>query len=140
MHPKIKSNHLEKIAYLYLRQSTQKQVHENQESPRVQLQLKNKLYQLGFTKVEVVKSDLGKSGSGYATREGFGKILNDVCHNRVGVVASWEASRLARNNFEWQNLIRFCQITETLVIDESGVYDPCNIDDIAMMGIKCIFR
>jgi DNA invertase Pin-like site-specific DNA recombinase len=136
MHPKIKSKQLEKIAYLYLRQSTQKQVQANQESPRVQLQLKDKLYQLGFTKVDVVNKDLGKSGSGYATREGFGKILSDVCHNRVGAVASWEASRLARNNYEWQNLIRFCQITETLVIDESGVYDPCNIDDIAMLGIK----
>jgi DNA invertase Pin-like site-specific DNA recombinase len=136
MRSKIKPSHLEKIAYLYLRQSTPQQLLDHKESPRVQLQLKEKLHQLGFSTVEVVDSDLGKSGGGYVQREGFGRILNEVCRNRVGAVAAWEASRLARNNFEWQNLIRFCQITSTLVIDESGVYDPSNIDDIAMLGIK----
>jgi DNA invertase Pin-like site-specific DNA recombinase len=135
-HPKIQPNHLNKIAYLYLRQSTPKQLIDHQESQRVQLQLKEKLQQLGFSNVMVVDDDLGKSASGFATREGFGRILNDVCHERVGAVAAWEASRLARSHFEWQNLIRFCQITGTLVIDEGGVYDPTNIDDIAMLGIK----
>ena len=136
MHPKIQATHLEKIAYLYLRQSTPKQLVEHKESPRVQLQLKQRLYELGFPKVEVIDVDLGKSGGGYMKREGFGYLLNEVCHNRVGAVAAWEASRLARNNFEWQNLIRFCQITETLLIDESGIYDPTNIDDLVMLGIK----
>jgi DNA invertase Pin-like site-specific DNA recombinase len=136
MQSKIQSSHLEKIAYLYLRQSTPQQLLDHKESPRVQLQLKDRLHQLGFNNVQVVDSDLGKSGGGYIQREGFARILNEVCHNRVGAVAAWEASRLARNNFEWQNLIRFCQITGTLVIDEGGVYDPGNIDDIAMLGIK----
>lgn len=136
MQSKIQSSHLEKIAYLYLRQSTPQQLLDHKESPRVQLQLKDKLHQLGFNNVQVIDSDLGKSGGGYVQREGFGRILSEVCHRRVGAVAAWEASRLARNNFEWQNLIRFCQITGTLVIDESGVYDPTNIDDIAMLGIK----
>lgn len=136
MQLKVQSYHLEKIAYLYLRQSTPQQLLDHKESPRVQLQLKEKLKQLGFRQVEVVDSDLGKSGGGYVQREGFGRILDEVCRNRVGAVAAWEASRLARNNFEWQNLIRFCQITCTLVIDESGIYDPSNIDDLAMLGIK----
>lgn len=136
MHPKIQIKHIEKIAYLYLRQSTPKQLLEHKESIRVQLQLKGKLYELGFPKVEVIDTDLGKSGGGYIKREGFSLLLNEVCCNRAGAVAAWEASRLTRNNFEWQNLIRFCQITETLVIDESGIYDPTNIDDLVMLGIK----
>jgi len=136
MHPKIKPNHLQKIAYLYLRQSTPQQLIDNKESIPVQLQLKDKLSDMGFTNIEVIDSDLGKSADGYANRLGFTKMLNDVCHERVSAVAAWEASRLARSRFEWQNLIRFCQITGALVIDESGVYDPGNIDDNAMLGIK----
>lgn len=136
MQPKIKPSHLDKIAYLYLRQSTPQQLIDHKESPRVQLQLKERLAALGFGNVVVVDCDLGKSGAGYVYREGFTQILNEVSGGRVGAVAAWEASRLARSHFEWQNLIRFCQITSTLVIDESGVYDPGNIDDIAMLGIK----
>lgn len=136
MHPKIKSNHLEKIVYLYLRQSTHKQLIDNQESLRVQLQLKDKLQELGFTNIEIVDDDLGKSAAGYSDRPGFTRILNDVCLERVSAVGAWEASRLARSNFEWQKLIRFCQITGTLIVDENGVYDLTNIDDIAMLGIK----
>jgi DNA invertase Pin-like site-specific DNA recombinase len=136
MHPKIQKQHIGRPALLYLRQSTPKQLLEHKESIPVQLQLKEKLLDLGFSKVVVVDSDLGKSGGGYMKREGFSWILNEVCTNRAGAVASWEASRLARNNFDWQNLIRFCQITRTLVIDESGIYDPANIDDLVMLGIK----
>lgn len=136
MHPKIQPHHLNKIAYLYLRQSSPQQLIDHQESLRVQLRLKDKLADLGFTQIVVIDMDVGKSAAGYANREGFAKILNDVCHERVGTVAAWEASRLARSQFEWQNLIRFCQITGTLVIDESGVYDPTNLDDLVMLGIK----
>jgi len=136
MHPKIQPHHLLKIAYLYLRQSSPQQLIDHQESLRVQLRLKDKLAELGFTLIVVIDTDVGKSAAGYANREGFAKILNDVCHERVGAVAAWEASRLARSQFEWQNLIRFCQITATLVIDESGVYDPTNLDDLVMLGIK----
>ena len=136
MHPKIKLSHLERIAYLYLRQSSPQQLIDHQESRRVQLGLKDKLHELGFPRVEVIDCDLGKSAAGYSNRPGFGTILQNVGLSRAGAVASWEASRLARSNFDWQNLIRFCQITDTLVIDESGVYDPANSDDIAMLGIK----
>ncbi len=136
MHPKIQPHHLMKSAYLYLRQSSPQQLLDHRESLRVQLRLKDKLAELGFTHIDVIDADVGKSAAGYAEREGFAKILNDVCHERVGAVAAWEASRLARSQFEWQNLIRFCQITGTLVIDESGVYDPTNLDDLVMLGIK----
>lgn len=136
MHPKVKLSHLERIAFLYLRQSSPQQLIDHQESRRVQLGLKETLHQLGFPRVEVVDTDLGKSASGYANRPGFLYIVNNVCLGRGGAIAGWEASRLARSNLEWQKLIRFCQITETLVIDESGVYDPTNIDDIAMLGMK----
>ena len=136
MHPKIQPHHLTKSAYLYLRQSSPQQLIDHRESLRVQLRLKDKLAELGFTSIEVIDADLGKSAAGYAARQGFTKILNDVCIERVGAVAAWEASRLARSQVEWQNLIRFCQITGTLVIDESGVYDPTNLDDLVMLGIK----
>jgi DNA invertase Pin-like site-specific DNA recombinase len=136
MHPKVKPSHLERIAFLYLRQSSPQQLIDHQESLRVQLGLKEILHQWGFPRVEVIDTDLGKSASGYAQRLGFNAILNNVCLERAGAVAAWEASRLARSHFEWQKLTRFCQITDTLVVDESGVYDPTNIDDIAMLGIK----
>ena len=136
MHPKVQSKHLQKIAYLYLRQSSPKQLIDHKESLPVQLGLKDKLYELGFPNVEVIDCDLGKSAAGYADREGFTTIVNNVCSERAGAVASWEASRLSRSHYEWQNLSRFCQITGTLIIDESGIYDPTNIDDIAMLGIK----
>lgn len=102
----------------------------------MQLGLQNTLHQLGFARVEVIDCDLGKSAAGYLKRPGFVEILNKVCVGQAGAIAAWEASRLARSNFDWQNLIRFCQITGTLVIDESGVYDPTNSDDLAMLGIK----
>jgi DNA invertase Pin-like site-specific DNA recombinase len=136
MHPKIKPSHLQRIALLYLRQSSPQQLLDHQESPRVQLGLQNTLHQLGFDRVEVIDCDLGKSAAGYLRRPGFVEILNKVCLGQAGAIAAWEASRLARSNFDWQQLIRFCQITGTLVIDESGVYDPTNSDDLAMLGIK----
>jgi len=136
MHQKIKPIHLERIAYLYLRQSTQQQVIDNQESVRIQLKLKDKLVEYGFPNIVVIDTDLGKSAAGYANREGFTTIINAVCDENAGVVAALEASRLARSNFEWQSLIRFCKITGTLVLDENGIYDLTNIDDIAMLGIK----
>ena len=131
MHPKIKPSHLQRIALLYLRQSSPQQLLDHQESPRVQLGLQNTLHQLGFARVEVIDCDLGKSAAGYLRRPGFVEILNKVCLGQVGAIAAWEASRLARSNFDWQQLIRFCQITGTLVIDESGIYDPTNSDDLA---------
>jgi len=69
-------------------------------------------------------------------RNGFNYIMTNVCQDRAGAVAAWEASRLARSHFEWQKLIRFCKVSWTLVIDESGIYDPTNLDDMAMLGIK----
>lgn len=137
MYQKVQPYHLNKIAYLYLRQSTPQQLIDHQESLRVQLRLKDKLEELGFgDRIEVVDSDLGKSAAGYMERKGFNYIMTNVCHERAGAVASWEASRLARSHFEWQNLIRFCKVSWTLVIDESGIYDPTNLDDMAMLGIK----
>jgi len=137
MYQKVQPYHLNKIAYLYLRQSTPQQLIDHQESLRVQLRLKDKLEELGFgDRIEVVDCDLGKSAAGYMERKGFNYIITNVCQERAGAVASWEASRLARSHFEWQNLIRFCKVSWTLVIDEGGIYDPTNLDDMAMLGIK----
>jgi DNA invertase Pin-like site-specific DNA recombinase len=136
MYQKVQPYHVNKIAYLYLRQSTPQQLIDHQESLRVQLRLKAKLEELGFSHIEVIDSDLGKSAAGYLERDGFKSIISNVCHERAGAVAAWEASRLARSHFEWQNLIRFCKVSRTLVIDESGIYDPTNLDDMAMLGIK----
>ena len=137
MYQKVQPYHLNKIAYLYLRQSTPQQLIDHQESLRVQLRLKDKLEELGFDdRIEVIDWDLGKSAAGYMERLRFKYIIDNVCQVRVGAVEAWEASRLARSHFEWQNLIRFCKVSWTLVIDESGIYDPTNVDDMAMLGIK----
>lgn len=137
MYQKVQPYHLNKIAYLYLRQSTPQQLIDHQQSLRVQLRLKDKLEELGFgDRIEVIDCDLGKSAAGYLERNGFKYIITNFCHERAGAVAAWEASRLARSHFEWQNLIRFYKVSWTLVIDESGIYDPTNLDDMAMLGLK----
>lgn len=101
------------------------------------LRLKDKLEEIGFgDRIEVIDNDLRKSAVGYMEREGFKSIITNSCHERAGAMAAWEASDLACSHFEWQNLSRFCKVSWTLVIDESGIYDPTNLDDMAMFGIK----
>src|SRR6516162_2073777 len=124
MNDKIGAKHLERAAYVYIRQSTLQQVRQNLESSRRQYALQDRARELGFQEVVVIDEDLGVSGAGHRERPGFGRLLAAVCDGRVGAVLAMEASRLARNNRDWHHLIDLCVLTETLVVDAEGIYDP----------------
>lgn len=136
MNDKIQPIHLERPAYVYIRQSTPYQVRNNQESGRRQYELKGRAEQLGFSNVIVIDDDLGISGTGTKERPGFGRLLAAVCEGGVGAVLAMEASRLARNNRDWHHLIDLCVFTDTLVIDADGVYNPRLLNDRLLLGLK----
>jgi len=136
MNDKIRSTHLERVAYVYVRQSTLHQVRNHLESQRRQYELQHRARELGFRQVEVIDEDLGISGTGTKERPGFGRLLAAVCDGRAGAVLALEASRLARNNRDWHHLIDLCVLTETLVIDADGIYDPRLLNDRLLLGLK----
>lgn len=136
MSEKIQPSHLARTAYVYVRQSSLTQVRHNRESQRRQYGLAERARQLGFRDVCVIDDDLGRSGSGSTERPGFARLLVCVCEGRAGAVVAIEASRLARNNREWHHLVDLCGLTDTLVIDDDGVYSPRNINDRLLLGLK----
>lgn len=133
---KIGTGHLERAAYVYVRQSNMYQVRLHVESRRRQFDLAARARELGFRTVEIIDEDLGRSGSGSEVRPGFGKLLAVICEGKVGAVLALEASRLARNNRDWHHLIDLCAMTDTLVIDHDGVYDPGALNDRLLLGLK----
>ncbi len=118
MSEKIRSEHLERGAYVYVRQSTLHQVRHHREGQQRQYALADRARQLGFARVEVVDDDLGVSGSGKQERQGFARLLTAVCEGEVGGVFALEASRLARNNRDWHNLIDLCALNQTGLVDD----------------------
>jgi len=132
---RITPEHLCRGAFVYVRQSTADQVLNNHESRRRQYGLVERARALGWSAVEVIDDDLGKSGSGIA-RPGFEKLLAAICEGRVGAVVSIEASRLARNGRDWHTLLDFCGLVGTLILDEDGVYDPRHPNDRLLLGMK----
>jgi DNA invertase Pin-like site-specific DNA recombinase len=136
MNEKIKAHHLEREAYVYVRQSTPYQVRNHLESKERQYALAGRAEQLGFSKVVVIDEDLGRSGAGTQERPGFGRLLASVCQGLVGAVLALEASRLARNNRDWHHLVDLCALTETLLIDSDGIYDPRQLNDRLVLGLK----
>jgi DNA invertase Pin-like site-specific DNA recombinase len=132
---KITAEHLARSAIVYVRQSTAHQVANNLESQRRQYGLVERGHQLGWTDVQVIDDDLGRSGGGIA-RPGFEKLLAAICEGRVGVVLSIEASRLARNGRDWHTLLEFCGLVGTLIVDEDGVYEPRSPNDRLLLGMK----
>jgi DNA invertase Pin-like site-specific DNA recombinase len=133
---KIRPTHRQRAAYVYIRQSTLQQVRQHQESRRRQYELQDHARALGFSQVILIDEDLGVSGSGSRERPGFGRLLTAVCEGRVGAVLALEASRLARNNRDWHHLIDLCVLTDTLVIDADGIYDPRQLNDRLVLGLK----
>ncbi|MCP4678355.1 MAG: recombinase family protein, partial [Deltaproteobacteria bacterium] len=123
---KLKATHLSRDAYLYVRQSTLRQVIENQESTRRQYALKERATGLGWKpeQVVVIDCDLGRSAASSSDREGFQKLVGDVGIGRAGVVLGLEVSRLARNSSDWHRLLEICALTDTLILDEDGLYNP----------------
>ena len=136
MSDKIKPHHLQRKAVLYIRQSSPDQVLHNQESQRLQYAMKERLGQLGWQEIEVIDDDLGYTASGTVTRQGFERMVAEVCLGKVGVVAARELSRFARNNREWQQLIEMCRVVDTLLLDKEMVYAPRESNDRLLLGLK----
>ena len=132
---KITADHLGRGAFIYIRQSTADQLLHNLESRRRQYGLADRARQLGWTTVEVIDDDLGRSGGG-VNRPGFERLLAAICEGRVGAVFAIEASRLARNGRDWHTLIEFCGLVGTVIVDEDGVYDPRHPNDRLLLGMK----
>jgi DNA invertase Pin-like site-specific DNA recombinase len=135
---KVQARHLKREAYLYVRQSTLRQVLENTESTKRQYALKQRAIALGWRaeQIVVVDSDLGQSGASAADREGFQRLVGEVGMGRAGIVMGLEVSRLARNSTDWHRLLEICALTDTLILDEDGIYDPAHFNDRLLLGLK----
>ncbi|HME68618.1 MAG TPA: recombinase family protein [Myxococcota bacterium] len=136
MNPKITPEHLRRGAVVYVRQSTPAQVIEHTESQRRQYALADTARAMGFSSVEVIDDDLGRSGSGLVERPGFQHLVAAVCGGGIGAVFCIEASRLARNGRDWHHLIDLCALVGSLLIDPDGVYEPRLINDRLLLGLK----
>ena len=134
---KIQPRHLRRNAFLYVRQSSLRQVMENVESTKRQYALRRRAVALGWAaeQVVVIDSDLGQSGAA-TDREGFQKVVTEVGMGRAGIVMGLEVSRLARNSADWHRLLEICALTDTLILDEEGVYDPAHFNDRLLLGLK----
>jgi DNA invertase Pin-like site-specific DNA recombinase len=137
-HQKVHPRHLKRAAYLYVRQSTLRQVFENTESTRRQYDLRQRAVALGWAveQIVVVDDDLGQSGATAVDREGFQRLVAEVGLGRAGIVMGLEVSRLARNSTDWHRLLEICALADTLILDEDGVYDPSHFNDRLLLGLK----
>ena len=137
-HQKVEATHLKRNAYLYIRQSTLRQVFENSESTKRQYDLRQRAIALGWPedRIIVIDNDLGQSGASAADREGFQRLVTEVSLGRAGIVLGLEVSRLARNNTDWHRLLEICALTDTLILDEDGIYDPSHFNDRLLLGLK----
>jgi DNA invertase Pin-like site-specific DNA recombinase len=135
---KVKPEHLKREAYLYVRQSTPRQVLENSESTKRQYALQQRAIALGWhsDQIVVIDNDLGQSGASAVDREGFKKLVAEVGMGHAGLVIGLEVSRLARNSSDWHRLLEICAFTDTLILDEDGVYDPAQFNDRLLLGLK----
>jgi len=138
MNTTITPAHQSKPAYIYVRQSTLAQVRHHQESTERQYALQDKALALGWPQrsIRVLDRDLGMSGAQSAGREDFKTLVADVSMGRVGAVFALEVSRLARSNLDWHRLLELCALTQTLVIDADGCYDPADFNDGLLLGLK----
>jgi DNA invertase Pin-like site-specific DNA recombinase len=137
-HEKVNAAHLKRNAYLYIRQSTLRQVFENTESTIRQYDLRQRAVALGWPveRIIVIDSDLGQSAATAADREGFQKLVTEVSLEKAGIVLGLEVSRLARNSTDWHRLLEICALTDTLILDEDGLYDPRHFNDRLLLGLK----
>src|SRR5262245_20877834 len=135
---KVRASHLRRDAYLYVRQSTIQQVFENTESTQRQYALRQRAVALGWPqeRVVVIDTDLGHSGASAADREGFQQLVTEVGMGRAGIVLGLEVSRLARNSTDWHRLLEICALSDTLILDEDGIYDPAHFNDRLLLGLK----
>lgn len=136
-HQKVTAHHLGRNAYLYVRQSSLRQVAENTESTERQYALRSRAVALGWREeqVVVIDSDQGQSGMS-GEREGFQRLVSEVGLGRAGLVMGLEVSRLARNNADWHRLLEISALSDTLILDEDGLYDPAHFNDRLVLGLK----
>ena len=127
---------LQRKAVVYVRQSTPQQVQSNLESQRRQYELVEVARRRGFTDIEVIDDDLGRTASGAVELPGFDRLVAALCAGQVGAVLCLDASRLARNGRDWHHLLELCGLVEARVIDLDGVYDPCRPNDRLLLGMK----
>lgn len=127
-HQKITADHLRRDAFLYVRQSTLRQVFENTESTDRQYALRDRAVALGWPieRIHIIDQDLGISGAHAQTRDGFQHLVTEVAMGHAGIVLGLEVSRLARNNADWQRLLELAALSNTLILDLDGVYDPAH--------------
>jgi DNA invertase Pin-like site-specific DNA recombinase len=137
-HAKVQAQHLKRNAYLYVRQSTLRQVFENTESTKRQYDLRQRAIALGWRvdQVIIIDSDQGQSGKFSADREGFQRLVTEVSMGRAGIAMGLEVSRLARNSTDWHRLLEICALSDTLILDEDGIYDPAHFNDRLLLGLK----
>ena len=135
---KVTASHLMRKAYLYIRQSSMHQVFENTESTQRQYALKQRAIALGWRleDIVVIDRDQGRSGASSADRLGFQHLVAEVGMGHAGVVLGLEVSRLARNNADWHRLLEICALSDTLIVDEDGLYNPCDFNDRLLLGLK----
>ena len=135
---KIAAHHLEREACLYVRQSSLRQVMRNTESTRRQYGLRHRAVALGWAaeRIRVIDEDQGKSGAYSGNRTGFRDLMARIGAGEVGIVLGLEVSRLARDNADWHQLLRLAGIAETLILDETGIYDANDSNDRLLLGFK----
>lgn len=134
----VTAQQLSRLACLYVRQSTLQQVVAHGESTARQYALRERAVALGWPdeQIIVIDQDLGHSGASMADRLGFQRLVAEVGLGRVGLVLGLEVSRLARNSSDWHRLLEICALTQTLILDEDGLYDPATFNDRLLLGLK----
>jgi DNA invertase Pin-like site-specific DNA recombinase len=137
---RVTTTHRAKLAYVYVRQSSLNQVKHHQESTQLQYRLVDRAIALGWPhgRVHVIDDDLGKSGAGSAERHGFQKLMAEIGLGNTGLVVSLDASRLARNNRDWHQLLELCSVFAVLIADGERLYDPRAYHDRLLLGLSGI--
>jgi DNA invertase Pin-like site-specific DNA recombinase len=133
---KLQPHHLKRKAVLYVRQSSAHQVLHNRESGALQYAMRDRLAALGWSEIEVIDDDLGRSAAGGVQRAGFERMVAEVCLGKVGAVCAREVSRFARNSRDWQQLIEMCRVVDTVLIDQETIYAPRHGNDRLLLGLK----
>jgi DNA invertase Pin-like site-specific DNA recombinase len=137
---RVTTAHRAKLAYVYVRQSSLNQVKQHQESTELQYRLVDRAVALGWPhgRVQVIDEDLGKSGTGSVERRGFQKLIAEIGLGNAGLVVSLDASRLARNNRDWHQLLELCSVFAVLIADGERLYDPRAYHDRLLLGLSGI--
>ena len=135
---KVQPHHRDRIAIIYIRQSSLQQVQNHSESTKLQYALVDKVHMMGWPKEQllIIDEDLGRSGATAQGRPGFQKLVTEVSLDHVGIIVGIEISRLARSCKDWYQLLEVCSLFRTLIADSDGIYDPSNYNDRLLLGLK----